>query len=307
VFYDTRSSKGVNSILNTSFLMVQVNKKTIKIQGRLLDLSLPRVMGILNITPDSFYAGSRMESLDEVLERAGQMQQEGATFVDVGGYSTRPGAQIISIPEEADRVLPVIEALNKYFPELIISVDTFRSELARLSVLSGAHIINDVSGGILDDQMFDTVAELGVPYILMHMRGTPETMSKLTKYDFLISDILRELQQKLIILRQKGVADIIVDPGFGFAKTTSQNFELMDHLSEFHEQGCALLVGISRKGMIHKTLNITASDALTGTIVLNTISLQQGASILRVHDVKPAVEAVKLWMATRGENENIVN
>jgi dihydropteroate synthase len=287
--------------------MVQVSKKTIKIQGQLLDLSLPRVMGILNITPDSFYAGSRMESLEEVLDRAGQMQQDGATFIDVGGYSTRPGARNISLSEEADRVLPVIEALNKYFPELIISVDTFRSELARLSVLSGAHIINDVSGGILDDQMFDTVAELGVPYILMHMRGTPQTMSKLTAYDFLISDVLRELQQKLIALSHKGVSDIIIDPGFGFAKTTSQNFELMHYLSEFHSQGCALLVGISRKGMIHKTLNTTPGEALPGTIVLNTISLQHGASILRVHDIKPAVEAVKLWIATRGGNENIVN
>lgn len=287
--------------------MVQVSKKTIKIQGQLLDLSLPRVMGILNITPDSFYAGSRMESLEEVLDRAGQMQQDGATFIDVGGYSTRPGARDISLCEEADRVLPVIEALNKYFPELIISVDTFRSELARLSVLSGAHIINDVSGGILDDQMFDTVAELGVPYILMHMRGTPQTMSKLTAYDFLISDVLRELQQKLIALRHKGVSDIIIDPGFGFAKTTSQNFELMHYLSEFHNLGCALLVGISRKGMIHKTLNTTPGEALPGTIVLNTISLQHGASILRVHDIKPAVEAVKLWIATRGGNENIVN
>jgi dihydropteroate synthase len=287
--------------------MVQVSKKTIKIQGRLLDLSLPRVMGILNITPDSFYAGSRMESLEQVLASAGQMQKDGATFLDIGGYSTRPGAKFISLSEEADRVLPVIEALHKYFPELIISVDTFRSEVARLAVSGGAHIINDVSGGILDENMFDTVAELGVPYILMHMRGTPTTMSQLAKYDFLISDIQRELHQKLIALRQKGVSDIIIDPGFGFAKTTPQNFELLNHLSEFHEQGCALLVGISRKGMIHKTLDITAGEALTGTIVLNTIALQKGASILRVHDVKPAVEAAKLWMTTRGMNENIVN
>jgi dihydropteroate synthase len=287
--------------------MVQVSKKTIKIQGRLLDLSLPRVMGILNITPDSFYAGSRMESLEEVLASAGQMQKDGATFLDIGGYSTRPGAKDLSLSEEADRVLPVIEVLNKYFPELIISVDTFRSEVARLAVSGGAHIINDVSGGILDENMFDTVAKLGVPYILMHMRGTPTTMSQLTKYDFLISEIQRELQQKLIALRKKGVSDIIIDPGFGFAKTTPQNFELLNHLSEFHEQGCALLVGISRKGMIHKTLDITAGEALTGTIVLNTIALQKGASILRVHDVKPAVEAVKLWMTTRGMNENIVN
>jgi dihydropteroate synthase len=286
--------------------MMQVSKKTIKVQGRLLDLSFPRVMGILNITPDSFYAVSRTTSLDEMLEKAGQMQEDGATFLDIGGYSTRPGARDITPQEETDRVLPVLEVLNKNFPELIISVDTFRSKVARQAILSGAHIINDVSGGILDDQMLDTVAELGVPYILMHMRGTPQTMSKLINYNALIPDILCELQQKLIMLRQKGVSDIIVDPGFGFAKTASQNFELMNNLSEFHELGCALLVGISRKGMIYKTLNTTASEALTGTNVLNTISLRQGASVLRVHDVKPAVEAVKLWMATRGMSEKIV-
>ncbi|GLU52408.1 dihydropteroate synthase [Dyadobacter frigoris] len=286
--------------------MAQVSKKTIKIKGQLLDLSVPRVMGILNITPDSFYSDSRMASLDEVMDRAEGMQNDGATFIDIGGYSTRPGAREISVSEEAERVLPVIEALNKNFPDLIISIDTFRSEVARQSVLSGAHIINDVAGGILDDNMFDTVAELGVPYILMHMRGTPQTMSKLTDYDFLIPRILKELGEKLINLRQKGVSDIIIDPGFGFAKTTAQNFELMKNLTEFHKLGCPLLVGISRKGMIYNTLNVSAKEALTGTTVLNTISLQQGASIIRVHDVQPAVEAVKLWMATSGVNEKIV-
>lgn len=286
--------------------MAQVSKKTIKIKGHLLDLSVPRVMGILNITPDSFYSDSRMASINEVMERAESMQKDGATFVDIGGYSTRPGAKEISVSEEVERVLPVIEALNKNFPDLIISIDTFRSEVARQSVLSGAHIINDVAGGILDDHMFDTVAELGVPYILMHMRGTPQTMSKLTEYDLLIPDILKELGEKLIKLRQNGVSDVIIDPGFGFAKTTAQNFELMKNLSEFHQLGCPLLIGISRKGMIYNTLNISAKEALNGTTVLNTISLQQGASIIRVHDVKPAVEAVKLWMATSGVNEKIV-
>ncbi|WP_159467628.1 dihydropteroate synthase [Dyadobacter sp. 3J3] len=286
--------------------MAQVSKKTIKIKGRLLDLSLPRVMGILNITPDSFYSDSRMTSMDEVMERAEIMQNDGATFIDIGGYSTRPGAKEISISEEADRVLPVIEALNKYFPDLIISIDTFRSEVARQSIGSGAHVINDVAGGILDDAMFDTVAELGVPYILMHMRGTPQTMSKLTEYNFLIPEIMAELAAKLINLRHKGISDVIIDPGFGFAKTTAQNFELMKNLSEFHQLGCPVLVGISRKGMIYNTLNIPAKEALGGTTVLNTISLQQGAAIIRVHDVKPAVEAVKLWMATSGVNEKIV-
>lgn len=286
--------------------MAQVSKKTIKIQGRLLDLSIPRVMGILNITPDSFYSESRMKSMDAVVEKAGKMQEDGAILIDIGGYSTRPGAMEVSESEEMDRVVPVIEQLNKYFPELIISVDTFRSEVARQSVLNGAHIINDVAGGLLDDGMFDVVAELGVPYILMHMRGTPQTMNTLTDYDFLVPRILQELQEKLILLRQRGVSDVIIDPGFGFAKTTAQNFALMKDLSEFHELGCPLLVGISRKGMIYNTLNITAEEALNGTTVLNTISLQQGASILRVHDVKPAVEAVKLWMATSGMNEKIV-
>lgn len=286
--------------------MAQVSKKTIKIQGRLLDLSIPRVMGILNITPDSFYSESRMKSMDAVVEKAGKMQEDGAILIDIGGYSTRPGAMEVSESEEMDRVVPVIEQLNKYFPELIISVDTFRSEVARQSVLNGAHIINDVAGGLLDDGMFDVVAELGVPYILMHMRGTPQTMNTLTDYDFLVPRILQELQEKLILLRQRGVSGVIIDPGFGFAKTTAQNFALMKDLSEFHELGCPLLVGISRKGMIYNTLNITAEEALNGTTVLNTISLQQGASILRVHDVKPAVEAVKLWMATSGMNEKIV-
>lgn len=286
--------------------MAQVSKKTIKIQGRLLDLSIPRVMGIINITPDSFYSESRMKSLDAVAEQAGKMSEEGAVLIDIGGYSTRPGAAEVSESEETDRVVPVIELLNKYFPELIISIDTFRSEVARQSILHGAHIINDVAGGILDDKMFDVVAELGVPYILMHMRGTPQTMNKLTDYDAMVPQILQELQEKLSILRDKGVADIIIDPGFGFAKTTAQNFELMKNLSEFNQLGCPVLVGISRKGMIYNTLNITAQEALNGTTVLNTISLQQGASILRVHDVKPAVEAVKLWMATSGMNEKIV-
>ena len=282
--------------------MAQVSKKTIKIDGKLLDLSIPRVMGILNITPDSFFSVSRMGSIDAVLENARQMIEDGASFIDIGGYSTRPGAKEVGAGEETDRVGPVIEALNKYLPEVIISIDTFRSSVAKESVLHGAHIINDVSGGTLDEEMFNVVAELGVPYILMHMRGTPQTMSEMTNYDLLIPSVLQELSQKVILLRNKGVSDIIVDPGFGFAKTIQQNFSLMNNLAEFHTLGCSILVGISRKGMIYKTLNSSASEALNGTTILNTISLQHGASILRVHDVKPAVEAVKLWMATKGMN-----
>ncbi|KAA6431617.1 dihydropteroate synthase [Dyadobacter flavalbus] len=277
--------------------MMQVSKKTLNIRGRLMELSTPVVMGILNITPDSFYAGSRISSVDELVDKAGQMQKEGAGIIDVGGYSTRPGAKEIDPEEEADRVESAIEPLNKYFPDLILSVDTFRSSVASRAVYKGAHMINDVSGGILDDSMFDVAAALKVPYILMHMRGTPQTMNQLTNYNQLIPDILKDLKEKVDVLRQKGVADIIVDPGFGFAKTIAQNFELMKNLHAFHLLDYPLLVGISRKTTIYKTLNITAEEALNGTTVLNTLALQQGASIIRVHDVKPAAEVVKLWIA----------
>jgi dihydropteroate synthase len=282
--------------------MPQDIKKTLKVRGELLDLSVPRVMGILNITPDSFYAGSRLDSVDAVLERAGAMEEEGATFVDVGAYSTRPGAAAISVSQEIDRLQSIIEPLNKNFPNLIISVDTFRSKVAREAVGKGADIINDVSGGLLDPEMFDTVLELGVPYILMHMRGTPETMSSLTKYNRLVPDVIGEMKQQVDKLREMGVANIIADPGFGFAKTIEQNFELMNHLSHFHLLGLPILVGISRKTTIYRTLGITANESLNGTTVLNTIALQKGASILRVHDVKPAMEAVKLWSAVGGMN-----
>ena len=282
--------------------MTQVSKKTINVRGELLDLSLPRVMGILNITPDSFYEKSRFASADAVLEQVGIMAEDGAAFVDVGGYSTRPGAKEVSTEEEIDRIESIIEPINKYFPKLIISIDTFRSKVAKRAVRKGADIINDVSGGDLDADMFDTVAELGVPYILMHMRGTPQTMGTLTHYDNLVPDILKEMSRKIFALRHSGVKDIIVDPGFGFAKSIGQNFELLGNLSAFNQLGCAVLAGISRKATIYKTLNVNADEALNGTTILNTIALQQGASILRVHDVRPAVEAVKLWMATTGVN-----
>ncbi|TLV02640.1 dihydropteroate synthase [Dyadobacter luticola] len=276
--------------------MMQVSKKTLNIRGRLFDLSTPVVMGILNITPDSFYEGSRVGSQDQLVEKAGTMIAEGATMIDVGGYSTRPGAAAINTDEEIERVESAIEPLNKFFPELIISVDTFRSMVAERAVLKGAAIINDVSGGTLDDEMFQIAAKLKVPYILMHMRGTPETMNQLTDYQHLVSDILKDLQQKILALKNAGVADVIIDPGFGFAKTIQQNFELMRHLSEFGLLNYPVLAGISRKKTIYKTLEISADEALNGTTVLNTLALEQGASILRVHDVKPAVEAIKLWM-----------
>ncbi len=278
--------------------MVQVNKKTLNIRGRMTNLTAPLVMGILNITSDSFFAGSRVISNDQILDRAGEMVREGVDIIDIGGYSTRPGAADIDVYEESDRVESAVAPLNKYFPELIISVDTFRSVVARRAVEAGAHIINDVSGGNLDVEMFDTVAELKVPYVLMHMRGTPQTMNQMTVYPHLVTDILTDLKQKADVLRSKGVADILIDPGFGFAKTNVQNFNLMHHLSEFQLLGYPVLVGISRKASIYKTLNITPEEALNGTTVLNTIALQNGASVLRVHDVNAAVEAVKLYMST---------
>ncbi|WP_149243503.1 dihydropteroate synthase [Dyadobacter sp. 32] len=282
--------------------MPQVSKKTLKIRGELMDLSVPRVMGILNVTPDSFYSGSRFLSLAAVLDRVGEMEEEGAQFVDVGGYSTRPGAEDISVAEECERIGAIIEPINKNFPNLIISIDTFRSEVARLAVECGADMVNDVSGGLLDVNMVDTVAALGVPYVLMHMRGNPQTMSQLTDYRHIVMDVIGELNQGLNTLRASGISDIMIDPGFGFAKTIEQNFELINDLSEFHLLGCPLLVGISRKATIYRTLRVTAGESMNGTTVLNTIALQKGASILRVHDVKPAVEAIKLWMAVGGVN-----
>lgn len=277
--------------------MLQVSKKTLNIRGTLLDLSTPVVMGIMNITPDSFYSGSRVVSSDQIVEKADQMISEGAGMLDIGGYSTRPGAREVSAEEEGDRIESAVEPLAKYFPDLIISVDTFRAEVAERGIGKGAHIVNDVAGGTLDDAMFEAVARLRVPYILMHMRGTPQTMNQLTTYERLVPDILRDLRQKVAVLQSKGVADLIVDPGFGFAKTIAQNFELMRELEQFKLLGYPLLVGISRKTTIYKTLQISPDEALNGTTVLNTLALERGASILRVHDVKPAVEAVKLWMA----------
>lgn len=267
-------------------------------RGRLVSLDIPVVMGILNVTPDSFYAGSRVletgQTIDRVLERAGQMLADGATFLDIGGYSTRPGAADISPAEEADRVVPAIEAIRRNYPDALLSVDTFRASVARQAVNAGAHLINDVGGGTLDPAMFATVAALSVPYVLMHLRGTPQTMQSLATYTHITTEVIDELAVQLAKLRSLGAADIILDPGFGFAKTPGQNFELLSHLDAFSLFDAPLLVGLSRKTTIWKTLGITAEEALNGTTVLNTIALQKGASILRVHDVREAVEAVKL-------------
>ena len=251
-------------------------------------------MGILNVTPDSFYSKSRTQSVEEVLERANKMITEGATFLDIGGYSTRPGAQDIPVQVELNRVLPVIEALSKYFPACFLSIDTFRAEVAQQAVQAGACMVNDVSGGNIDVAMFETVANLGVPYVLMHSRGTPATMSQLTDYENLTLDIIDELQAKVHQLRLLGVKDIIIDPGLGFAKNREQNFQLLNQLDALQIFGLPLLVGVSRKSMIWKTLGIKPEDALNGTTVLNTIALMKGANLLRVHDVKEATECIKL-------------
>ena len=268
---------------------------TINCKGRLIDLSTPRIMGILNVTPDSFFDGGRFVSDENMLFQVENMLQDGATFIDVGGQSSKPNAAIVSVDEELTRVVCAVELILKNFPETIISIDTFNSKVAQIAVESGAAMINDISAGNLDDKMFETVAKLQVPYIMMHMRGTPQTMSKVTNYDDLVKDILFYFSEKVAKARSFGINDLIVDPGFGFAKTLEQNFELLNKLELFEILELPVLVGISRKSMIYKTLENTPENALNGTSVLNTIALTKGANILRVHDVKEAVECVNLY------------
>jgi dihydropteroate synthase len=263
--------------------------------GKLIDLSLPRVMGILNITPDSFYAGSRYNSEKEILTAATRMLLEGADILDVGAYSSRPGAKDISVEEESTRVLKAIKLINRELPDAVISIDTFRSEIAREAVVGcGALIINDISGGEADTNMFDTVGKLNVPYILMHMKGDPRTMQKKPVYDDIVADILKWFGERIYMLNSAGMKDIIIDPGFGFGKTIDNNYEMLRRLGDFSITGLPLLVGISRKSMIWRTLSITSEEALNGTTALNPIALTNGADILRVHDVKEAVQTVKL-------------
>lgn len=269
-------------------------KHTINIRGEMIDLSSPKVMGIINVTPDSFFEGSRKTTISDILHRAEKMLADGATFLDVGGYSSRPGAEHISTDEETNRLIAPIEAIMKAFPEAIISVDTFRSEVARSAVEAGAAMVNDISGGHLDECMIPLVAELGVPYVAMHMKGTPQTMKEFAEYKDLLCDVMKYFSGVLNRCNQVGVKDVIIDLGFGFAKTAGQGFELLKHLDHLQHLGRPVLVGISRKSMIYRTLNLTAEDALNGTSVLNTVALFKGATILRVHDVKEAMEVVKL-------------
>lgn len=274
--------------------MFQEKPRYINTGGKLLDLEVPKVMGILNITPDSFYKGSRYNTDAEILKATSKMLEEGADILDVGGYSSRPGAEDIPLEEERSRVLGAIRLINRVFPDAIISVDTFRADIAREAVEEcGAHMINDISGGG-DTRMFETVEKLNVPYVLMHMKGNPRTMQVNPVYDDVVADILKWFGGKIFKLKSAGIKDIIVDPGIGFGKTTNQNFEILRRLSDFSITGLPLLVGLSRKGMIWKTLDITPEDALNGTTALNAVALMNGADILRVHDVKEAVQTIKL-------------
>lgn len=267
----------------------------INVRGNLMDFRSPKVMGIVNVTPDSFYGGSRVETAEAVRRRVAEMRRDGADIIDIGGFSSRPGASDVSPEEEYNRLAGGLEAVRIEWPEAIVSVDTFRAEVARRCVEEwNVAIVNDIGGGTLDPDMWNTVAELGVTYVLMHMRGTPATMTGLTDYGDVTAEVLSDLAFKLAELREAGVADVIIDPGFGFAKTVEQNYRLLADLREFRVLGAPLLAGLSRKTMIWKTLGVTADEARDGTIALDTVALMNGADILRVHDVRPAVETIKL-------------
>ncbi len=269
---------------------------TINCRGTLIDLSSPKVMGILNVTPNSFYDGGKYAEEKSMLSQVEKMLIEGATFIDIGAYSSKPSAEFVTEQEETKRLLPIIKSVLQHFPETLISVDTFRANVAKAAIETGACIINDIAAGGLDENMMKTVAELQVPYIMMHMKGNPQTMQSLAQYDNVTKEVLFYFAEKVAQARSLGINDLIIDPGFGFAKTLEQNFEILDNLELFQTLALPILVGISRKSMIYKTLNTTAEFALNGTSVLNTISLQKGSNILRVHDVKEAVECVNLCL-----------
>lgn len=273
---------------------------TLNLRGRLLELRELQIMGILNVTPDSFYSDSRTPDEAHITDRVRQMMDEGADMIDIGGYSSRPGADDVTPEEEMDRLRRGLRIVRKLYPEVPVSVDTFRADVARMCIEEeGADIINDISGGMMDRQMFRTVARLGVPYILMHMQGTPDTMQVAPHYDNLRREVMLYFAERIDRLCQMGAKDIIVDPGFGFGKTLEHNYELMNHLEDFAVFNLPLLVGISRKSMIYKLTGGTPQTSLNGTTVLNTISLVKGAHILRVHDVKAAAEAKQIYMAMK--------
>jgi len=264
-------------------------------KGQLVDLTAPKVMGILNITPNSFYDGGKYKNEDELLIRAQKMISEGASFIDIGAYSSKPNAEFVSQEEEISRIIPVVDLLQKHFPEVILSIDTFRAAVAEACIKSGAAMINDISAGKLDEKMFEVVAKYNVPYVMMHMKGTPQTMQDLAQYENIIKEMIFYFSERVAVARTFGINDIIIDPGFGFAKTVDQNYEVLQKLELFQMLELPLLAGVSRKSMIYKTLGCGAENALNGTTVLNTIALTKGAKILRVHDVKEAVECVRLF------------
>ncbi len=266
----------------------------ISCKGKLIDLTTPKIMGVLNLTPDSFYDGGSYNNKERALAQTEKMLLEGATFIDIGGASSKPGSVEISTDEELARVLPVIEEIHKTFPETSISIDTYRSDVAKLAVAAGAAVVNDISGGNLDAKMLKTVGALGVPYVAMHMQGTPQNMQDKPSYDNILTDIRSFFAAKIDAAHKAGIHDIIIDPGFGFGKTLKHNYSLLKNLSSIKMNGIPMLIGVSRKSMIYKLLQTEVTDALNGTTVLNTVALQQGAQILRVHDVKEAHQAVQL-------------
>ncbi len=267
---------------------------TINCKGNLIDLNTPKIMGVLNLTPDSFYDGGKYKNQKEIITQVTQMISQGATFIDIGAYSSRPGAEHVSETEELWRITPIVALLLKEFPEILLSIDTFRSKVAEECIEFGAAIINDISAGNIDVNMMETIAKHKVPYIMMHMKGTPQNMQQNTHYDNLLIEVMNYFSEKIESAQSKKIIDIILDPGFGFSKTTAQNYELMENLNILKNTNKPLLVGVSRKSMIYKILETDAKNALNGTTVLNTVALLKGANIIRVHDVKEAVECVKI-------------
>ena len=266
----------------------------INCNGNLIDLSIPKVMGILNVTPNSFYDGGKHREINSIIHQVDKMLSEGADFIDIGAYSSKPSAEFVSEEEEIKRLVPIVKSLVETFPNIVLSVDTFRAQVAKASVENGVAMVNDIAAGLLDDKMLETVAELKVPYIMMHMRGNPQTMQSLTDYKDIVKEMIFYFSERIQKARSFGISDIVIDPGFGFAKTLEQNYEVLNKMELFSILELPLLAGVSRKSMIYKVLESSPQEALNGTSVLNTIALQKGAKILRVHDVKEAVECIKL-------------
>ena len=270
---------------------------TLNCNGKLIDLNTPKVMGVLNVTPDSFYDGGKFKNDKSFLSQAEKLIGEGADFIDIGAYSSRPGANFVSEKEEINRLIPIVSLIHNSFPETPISIDSFRSEVIKKSIQAGGAIVNDISAGQLDPMMFETVGKLGVPYIMMHMKGTPQTMQQLTTYSDLIKDIYYYFSERINLAKKHQINDLIIDLGFGFSKTLEQNFKLLNSLDFYTNLNLPLLVGVSRKSMIYKTLDTNPENALNGTSALNMVALKKGAKILRVHDVKEAIECIKLHEA----------